>query len=185
MPPESLGTGYDRVAEVRNRAPSTLSALTTTMLYLFALAGCATLKPEPPGADLVVAPASPRDCQAFYEVPASPRNCRGVSTPLEATLSTVPHVETPGNCVLRCDTAPPRWEVDLQVAGFRGIASCHAPGGASLMANLKDRDAPLPKDVVARWMRHDPVVTAVRGDTITLNFRGMAPCKQASASASP
>ena len=182
----TLGPSQDRAvtiaAGVRNRTPSSLSP--PSMLYILTLIRCATVRPEPPGADLVVVPASPRDCQAFYEV-ASRANCRGIRTPEEAILSTVPHVDSPGNCLLRCDGSTPRWELDLQIAGFRGIASCRTPDGATLMANLRNRDAPLPDDVVARWIRHDPVVSAVRGDTITLSFRGAAPCTQSPAAGTP
>ena len=85
------------------------------------------------GSDLVQAPAPPSDCAAWYEIDAPESACRGVDEPRPATMTTKPRLEpSNANCMLRCDQARPRWEVDIQRAGFHGNVLCTIDGGPEL-----------------------------------------------------
>ena len=103
------------------------------------------------GSDLVQAPAPPGDCAAWYEIDAPASDCRGMDEPRAATVIAHPRVEpSHANCMLRCDQSRPRWEVDIQRAGFHGNVVCAVDGGPTL--RLAIDTASVSDGVRARWL---------------------------------
>jgi hypothetical protein len=106
------------------------------------------------GSDLVQAPAPPGDCAAWYEIDAPESVCRGADEPRPATMTTSPRLESShANCMLRCDQPRPRWEVDIQRAGFHGNVLCTIDGGPKL--RLAIRAEGVSDGVHARWLEPD------------------------------
>ena len=103
------------------------------------------------GSELVQAPAPPGDCAAWYEIDAAQSACRGADEPRPATMVAMPRLE-PGhaNCMLRCDQSRPRWEVDIQRAGFRGDVVCTIDEGPTL--RLAIGVGGVSDGVRARWL---------------------------------
>jgi hypothetical protein len=107
------------------------------------------------GSDVVQAPAPPSDCAAWYEIDAPESTCRGVDEPRPATVTAHPRLESShANCMLRCDQSRPRWEVDIQRAGFHGNVVCATDGGPTLRLAI-DRDD-ISDGVRARWLEATP-----------------------------
>ena len=103
------------------------------------------------GPDLVQAPAPPGDCAAWYEIDAPESACRGVDEPRPAAMTTLPRLESShANCMLRCDQSRPRWEVDIQRAGFHGNVLCTIDGGPQLRLAIDAHGAS--DGVRARWL---------------------------------
>jgi hypothetical protein len=107
------------------------------------------------GSDLVQAPAPPSDCAAWYDVDAPESACRGMDEPRPATMTTLPRLDSNhANCMLRCDQSRPRWEVDIQTAGFHGNVLCTIDSGPTL--RLAIGAGAVSDGVHARWAEPTP-----------------------------
>jgi hypothetical protein len=97
-----------------------------------------------PGTDRVHVPPAPRHCAAWYEIDAQHGACHGMDQPRTATMVMVPRT-APGlaNCMLRCDQARPRWEVDVQAEGFPGNILCTVDGGPKLRLSVGGQTFPM------------------------------------------
>jgi hypothetical protein len=120
------------------------------------------------------APEPPTHCAAWFEVDVDRSECGLADTPLEATPTTVPAIRPRLiSCTLRCDQLQPRWEVDLQVAGFRGDVLCELEGGPRLrLSVLGDRPSP---GVRGRWGEPPNEDFAVLGSVFSVRMPGGPP----------
>ena len=140
----------DRIEPLRTPVVQGAMSVRFSLVVLFACHHHA------PPSQTVSAPEPPRHCAAWFEVDVDRSVCGQNGTPLEATPTTVPAIRPSRiNCTLRCDQPRPGWEVDLQVAGFRGSVLCEVEGGPRLrLSVLGDKPS---STLHARWTEVSPV----------------------------